>query len=134
MITIYQANKENELLFGKMNVDVTDVFYIGLSHTNIHPDGSGITEPSDPNYHRIRIENTASNFSASSNGIVTNLTEWAFPITSNAWEDINDWFISDSLTGGNALYYDTLAVPMSVDIHQILKFKPNSLQIKRVGV
>lgn len=134
MITTYQANKENELLFGKRNNTIADVFYIGLSHTNINSSGGGVKEPSDPNYHRIEIENNPDNFSVSSEGIVTNLTEWNFPITSDSWSNIVGWFISDSLTGGNVLYCDTLTVPMSVDIHQILKFKPNSIQIKRVGV
>lgn len=134
MITTYQANKENELLFGKRNNTIVDVFYIGLSHTNINSSGGGITEPSDPNYYRIRVENSPVNFSASSNGTVTNLTEWSFPITSKVWSNVSGWFISDSLTGGNTLYYDTLVSPVSVDVHQILKFKPNSIQIKRVGV
>lgn len=134
MITTYQANRENELLFGKRHNDVIDTYYIGLSHTTINSNGEGITEPSDPNYYRIEIENNPDNFSVSSDGIVTNLTEWIFPITSDSWSNITDWFISDSLTGGNVLYCDTLTVPMSVDIHQILKFKPNSIQIKRVGV
>lgn len=134
MITTYQANKENEILFGKRNHDVVDVFYIGLSHTNVNQNGAGITEPSDLNYHRIKIENNTSNFSPSSGGIVTNITEWSFPITSDSWLNITDWFISDSLLGGNILYYDTLKIPMSVDVHQILKFKPTSIQIKRVGV
>lgn len=134
MITTYQANKENELLFGKRNNTIADVFYIGLSHTNINSSGGGVKEPSDPNYHRIRIENNASNFSTSSGGIIKNLTEWIFPITSTSWSNITDWFISDSLNGGNVLYCDTLTSPMSVDIHQILKFKQNSIQIKRAGV
>lgn len=134
MITKYQADRENNILFGRRDIEVHENFYIALSTTAITEDGTGLTEPTDENYSRLLISNIPSSFITSSNGIIKNATTWQFNISTKVWENpITHWAITDSLKGGRILYYDALPTPMSVDVNQVVLFNPQAIQIKRSG-
>lgn len=135
MITKYQADRENSILFGRRNTEVHKNFYIALSSSTINENGTGLTEPTDRNYSRILIPNDEFNFTVSSNGIIKNITTWEFNISTKAWENpITHWAIMDSLKGGRILYYDELPSPMRVDVNQVVLFNPQTIQIKRSGI
>lgn len=135
MITKYQANIENDIMIGKRSVDAVDVFYIALSHTAINENGTGLTEPNDKNYKRLRVENNSSEFTKSTDGITKNLNQWEFEISTKVWESaITHWAITDKAIGGNVLYYDSLSANMNVDVNQVVMFNPLAIQIKRSGL
>lgn len=135
MITKYQADRENNILFGRRNINVHENFYIALSSTTINENGAGLTEPTDKNYSRILVPNDEFNFITSSNGMIKNATAWEFNISTKVWENpITHWAFMDSLKGGRVLYYGELPQSMSVDVNQIVLFKPQTIQIKRSGV
>lgn len=136
MITSYQANIENDIFFGKQGlINVPDVYYLALSSGQITESGGGLTEPSDPNYQRIVIENNKSNFSVSSNGAVENTKQLEFEISTRVWSSpITCWALMSAKVGGRVLYYDTLPTAMRVDVNQTVIFKPQTISIKRSGV
>lgn len=135
MITDYQADRENNMLFGRRQVEAHKNYYLALSSTAINKNGTGLTEPTDKNYSRVLIPNDDCNFITSSGGVTKNAALIEFNISTKAWENpITHWAIMDSLKGGRILYYDELPSPMRVDVNQVVLFNPQTIQIKRSGI
>lgn len=137
MITRYQADIENSIMFGKKydSSKVIDTFYIALSSTAITESGTGLTEPNDRNYKRLAIDNNLGSFTTSSSGVTKNANTWEFGISTSVWgRPITHWAIMDSVTGGRILYYDALPTPMVVDVNQVVLFNPQAITITRSGL
>ena len=131
-ITTYQANRLNNYLFGATSFTPNGTYYIGLSTTAVNAAGTGVTEPTGGGYKRVAVTNNKTNFTGSTGGIVQNKVQFEFPESTTAWGTITHVFISDSLTGGNILYYDALTTPRTVQTATILLFAINSMKIQLV--
>lgn len=131
-ITTYQANRLNNYLFGATSFTPNGTYYIGVSTTAVNAAGTGVTEPTGGGYKRVAVTNNKKNFTDSTGGIVQNKVQFEFPESTTAWGTITHVFISDSLTGGNILYYDALTTPRTVQTATILLFAINSMKIQLV--
>lgn len=131
-ITTYQANRLNDYLFGATSFTPNGTYYIGLSTTAISAAGTGATEPTGGGYQRVAVTNNKTNFTDSTGGIVQNKVHFEFPESTTAWGTITHVFISDSLTGGNILYYDALTTPRTIQTATILLFAIDSMRIQLV--
>ena len=131
-ITTYQANRLNNYLYGATSFTPNGTYYIGLSTTAVNAAGTGVTEPTGGGYKRVAVTNNKTNFTGSTGGIVQNKVQFEFPESTTAWGTITHVFISDSLTGGNILYYDALTTPRTVQTATILLFAINSMKIQLV--
>lgn len=111
MITKEHATETLQMEFGKVSYSIPDVHYLGLSTTAISADtGIGFTEPTDPAYARVALNNVASTWTVNAAGEVVNVSAIEFPaFAANATAKITHWFISSSQTDGKALYYGALA-------------------------
>lgn len=131
-ITIYQANRLNNYLFGATSFTPNGTYYIGLSTTAINADGTGVIEPTGGGYQRVAVTNNKTNFTDSTGGIVQNKVQFEFPESTTAWGTITHVFISDGPTTGNVLYYDALTTPRTVQTATILLFAIDSMKIQLV--
>jgi len=113
-LTYYASNKINNNLLGRTSLTTPATYYLGVSGTLISQDGTGKTEPIDSVYNRIAIANNKTNFSVSSNGLVTNLVAFEFAETTINWGNINYWFLADAATNGNIWLTGALAVGIVV--------------------
>ena len=68
MVTQWQYYIENNLIFLQQNYE----WYIGLSTTLPTITGTNITEPTDPNYQRVKIIANSTTFNSATTGILTN--------------------------------------------------------------
>jgi len=128
-ITYYQANKIMDYNFGGTDYILPDNYYIGLSTTAINADGTGATEPVGNGYARVEISNDKVNFGVSANGSLTNLSLIIFPQASGSWGSITHILFSDSLSGGNILFYDALTTPKTIGASEVGVFVASSLNI-----
>ena len=129
-ITYYQANSVNNYIFGSTAFTPQSTYYIGLSTTAINASGAGATEPTDTAYARISVTNNKTNWTSASNGALSNAVQFSFSESTASWGTITYIFISDSLTGGNVLYYDALVTPRSVEANTQLIFAIGSIQVQ----
>lgn len=134
MITYTQAYKILYYNFGQVVYTVPNFLYIGLSTQNPGNAGTNAVEPVGGNYARVEYPNTSSAYwSEPINGVMHNQNTITFQTSSEAWGNITYVFISDSLTGGNILYYEALNSTMYVDINTTVQFLPAALEISIVN-
>ena len=111
MIAETQSQKELGYTFGKRPYAPPDTYYLGLSYTPL-TNGAGYSEPSaSAGYARMAIPNNTDTWQVPSGYSVTNLAQLTFnTFTSGASTDPNvtHWFISESETGGTAIYFGAL--------------------------
>lgn len=117
--------------FGSVANTIPAKWYIGASTTAINQDGTGATEPTDPAYARVEVDNNTSSWEdIPADFGRRNLIDIVFPIATTAWGTITHIFITDSLTGGNMRYYGQLTVAKPVSIDDVLRIDASNLQIK----
>lgn len=129
MITYYQANRIIDRNFGNTNFTPPATLYVALSTTTPSADGTGVTEPSGGGYARVSVTNNKTNFTTSSNGVLSNAVQLSFPESSSAWGTITHICMYDASTGGNLLYYDTLTPSRSVQSLTTFLLAAGQLQI-----
>lgn len=130
MITFYQSNRMLDFLFGSTVFSPNSTYYIGLSTTGINASGIGATEPTGGAYTRIAIPNNKTSWTVSDAGKLTNNIQLEYPESTTSWGTITNVFISDSLTGGNILYWDALTTPRTVQPATVLIFAPAAINIQ----
>lgn len=108
----YLSAKILDEIFGASNYTAETTLYLGLSTTTVAEDGSGITEPTDSAYERYAITNNKTNWdnasTVSEKSQIQNAAAFEFPLATESWGTITDWFISDAASSGNILAYGTL--------------------------
>lgn len=102
-ISIYLANALLDHVFNHSIYNSPATVYLGLSTSDPHNNGSGISEPSN-GYSRQPIT-----FEAAENRRITQDGEVQFPVATADWGVITHWFLSDAATGGNMLAYGSLS-------------------------
>lgn len=125
----YSENLILNSLFGGVTLNPPSSLYFGLSTTSILENGDGISEPIGNGYARVIIVNNTTSFPTTSTSQKSNGITIAFPQSSGAWGTIIDFFISDSLSGGNILCYGTLSTPKDVTSGDVLSFGVGNLTI-----
>lgn len=128
-ITYFQANKVLDRNFGSVSYTPSATLYIGLSTTPINADGTGATEPVGNGYTRASVANNKTSFSSAVNAVLTNLISIQFPESTASWGTITHIFISDSLSGGNILYFDAISPTRQVQANTTVLFDPSAITI-----
>ena len=125
----YSENLILNSLFGGVTLNPPSSLYFGLSTTSIDEIGNGILEPVGNGYTRVTVANNTTSFPTTSTSQKSNGISISFPQSSGAWGTIIDFFVSDSLSGGNILCYGTLSTPKDVTSGDILSFGMGNLTI-----
>jgi hypothetical protein len=123
-----------DMVFGGESYTIPSFFYLGLSKTAIDDDGTNITEPDSANgYQRVELTNDMTTWQiaeiSEGNGRKVNDIEIEFPEATADWGVIVDFFIADSLTGGNILGYGSLDEQREIIQGDIAKFLRETLII-----
>lgn len=121
------------LLFGNVSYVPPSNWYIGVSTTLINADGTGITEPTDPSYARVVLNNnTATWEDIPADFGRRNLINIEWSPATVSWGTVTYMFIADSATGSNARCFAELTIPKVVGIDDVLRIDASQLQIKFV--
>lgn len=124
--TDYEEKNILQKVYGNVNFTPPSVYYFGLSSTPIGDDGTGATEPTDPNYARVGVANGTFSFVYSANQI-TNGTVIQFPSPSSDMPEMRYLFISDQLSGGNIRNMGSLSPSQTLAAGQQLRFDVGDL-------
>ena len=131
--TNLQANNILSRDFGSVVYTPPSVWYIGVSTTTINQDGTGATEPTDPAYARVAVDNNTTNWEALLVGTGRqNATAIEFPQATVNQGTITYLGIWDAATSGNVRYYVQLINPKVVGIDDVLRVDIGNLQIKLI--
>lgn len=104
-------------------VYLTIGYYMGLSSTTPNIDGTGYTEPTDPNYHRIKYYSATQSsdlqfpfefVSGSGDKAITNKFEVHFDVATENWPNQMTHILLFSSSGG-LLAYAPLTSPITVN-------------------
>jgi len=93
--------------------------------------GTLTDEISGGGYARISYGPGTGQWSTPSNGDghTQNIQEVTFSKATNEWGNVSGMFISDSLTGGNTLFYTSLTTPKSVSTNDTLTFPTGDIDV-----
>jgi len=130
-MTNLQISKILSSEFGNVAYTPESTYYIGVSTTPITEDGLNATEPTDPSYSRIAIDNNLTNWESDVSG---EGRQNAIPIDFNV-ATVNQGTITylgiwNGLTGSDVIYYSELINPKTVGIDDLLRLDVGSLIIK----
>lgn len=125
----YSENLILNSIFGGGVLTPPTTLYFGLSTTSVQEDGTGITEPSGNGYVRVGVTNNITLFPITTTSSKTNGIAISFQSATGSWGNIKDFFVSDSLSGGNILCYGILSTPKDVTSGDILSFGVGHLTI-----
>lgn len=130
-VTDYAENLVLDAILGDDHGgSIPDVIYVALFTSDPTEAGSG-TEVSDDGtgYARVEVENDTTNWPAAASSTKVNGTTITFPEVEDDWGIVTHWAIFDAATGGNALLYGELAVPVTPTPGPAPYFVPGSLII-----
>lgn len=102
--------------------------YVGMSSTTPALNGTGVTEPSGGGY--ARVATSSSTFSAAVAGASANTLTITFPMATADWvggANLTYGLAYDAPTGGNLLFYGTLAVASAVVTGAIATITPGGM-------
>jgi len=117
--------------FGGVTYTEPTTWYIGVSTTTINQDGTNATEPTDPAYARVSVDNNVTNWeNLAVNVGRQNAISIEFPAATISQGTITYVGLWDSLTSGNIRYYAELINPKTVGIDDVLRFDVGNLQIR----
>jgi hypothetical protein len=117
--------------FGSVAYTPPVTWHVGVSTTQINPDGTGATEPSGGGYARVAVSNnTASWENIPADVGRRNLTVIEFPPATASWGTVTFVPIYDAPTGGVLRYYVQLTNSKVVGVDDVLRFEAGQLQIK----
>lgn len=126
MTTSYFANCVIGNVFRtKTSPSLPEEYYIGLSTTAPSVDGSGVSEPSDAAYSRVRL----SSLTVPTDGVIRNEEAISFPDSVEDWGTITHFVIYDAVTGGNLLIYNTVDKPRLIQADSQITFKAKGLSL-----
>lgn len=100
-------------------------FYLGVSTTAPNLDGTGVTEPSDAAYARVKV----TSLSEPDNGSVKNSADIPFADATEDWGTCTHFVMYDAQTGGNLLMYGKLDKSRVVQADSQLSFLAGGLSL-----
>jgi len=128
-MTNYKALQVLKRLFGAVAYTEPTVLYFGVSTTEVNIDGTGRTEPTDPAYARVAVDNNSASFSDFVTGVGRkNIIDIEFPTATVSQGTITYLFIADALTVGNIMYYAELLVPKVVSVDDVLRIRQDDFR------
>ena len=122
----YWENKILNHIFGKGSYTPPTI-YVGLSTVDPADDGSGLAEPGGNAY--ARVQTSASDWNAASNGTLNNAGEITFTQATGSWGTITHFALFDAQTTGNMLAHGSLSQPRAIEESDTAKFEAGDLQI-----
>jgi hypothetical protein len=122
----YWENKILDHIFGKGSYTPPTI-YVGLSTADPTDDGSGLAEPSGNGY--ARVQTSACNWNAASNGTLDNSSDIIFTQATGNWGTITHFALFDAATAGNILAYGALSQSKSISESDTAKFEAGDLNI-----
>lgn len=124
--THYATNRLMDMLFGIDTFDQPDLYLaLLLAPGNDASNGGSIHEPSGGGYGRILV--TGSDFSAASDGEITNSVDILFDEASDDLGTIVGIALCDASTGGNVIAYGALDVESEINAGQQAQFSAGQL-------
>jgi len=122
----YWENKILDHIFGKGSYTPPTI-YVGLSTADPTDDGSGLAEPSGNGY--ARVQTSASNWNAASNGSLDNASDISFAQATGSWGTITHFAMFDAATAGNMLAHGALSQSKSISESDTARFEAGDLDI-----
>jgi hypothetical protein len=122
----YWEKKILDHIFGKGGYTPPTI-YVGLSTADPTDSDSGLTEPSGNGY--ARVQTSASDWNAASNGSLDNADNITFAQATGNWGTITHFALFDAATAGNMLVYGALSQPKSINESDTAKFEAGDLDI-----
>jgi hypothetical protein len=122
----YWENKILDHIFGKDSYTPPTI-YVGLSNANPTDDGSGLAEPSGNGY--ARIQTSASDWNAASNGSLDNAGNITFSQATGSWGTITHFVLFDAATAGNILAHGALSQSKVISESDTARFEAGDLQM-----
>jgi hypothetical protein len=114
-----------------LTLPISGTLYLGVCTADPSPsDGTTYTEVSSVGTAYARRPIT---FNAASAGSIVNTAAITFAKATADWGMASYWIISDSLTGGNVLFYGPVNNPMSVLANEQFEIDVNQLNISLTG-
>jgi hypothetical protein len=122
----YWENKILDHIFGKGSY-TPPAIYVGLSTADPTDDGSGLAEPSGNGY--ARVQTSASEWNAASNGSLDNASDISFAQATGSWGTITHFAMFDAATAGNMLAHGVLSQSKSISESDTARFEAGDLDI-----
>ena len=122
----YWENKILDHIFGKGSYTPPTI-YVGLSTADPTDDGLGLTEPSGNAY--ARVQTSASDWSAASNGSLDNAGDITFAQATGSWGTITHFALFDAPTAGNLLAHGALSQSKAIGESDTARFEAGDLDI-----
>lgn len=122
----YWENKILDHIFGKGSYTPPTI-YVGLSTADPTDDGSGLSEPSGGGY--ARVQTSASDWNAASNGSLDNAGNITFAQANGNWGTITHFALFDAATAGNMLAHGPLSQSKPISESDTARFEAGDLQI-----
>lgn len=128
MNTTYFLNQIMGNLFRtKTNPPLPTNYYLGLSTSAPQTDGSGAKEPSTNGTGYLRVALTG--LSTPENGVVKTTKDISFNESLSSWGTVTHYVVYDAPSGGNLLFYGTLATTCTVDKNTVVTIRSGELTI-----
>jgi len=122
----YWENKILDHIFGKGSYTPPTI-YVGLSTADPTDDGSGLAEPSGNEY--ARVQTSASDWNAASNGSMDNVSDITFAQATGNWGTITHFALFDAATAGNMLSHGSLSQSKAIGESDAARFEAGDLDI-----
>ena len=122
----YWENKILDHIFGKGSYTPPTI-YVGLSTADPTDDGSGLAEPSGNAY--TRVQTSASDWNAASNGALDNAGNITFAQSTGSWGTITHFALFDAAAAGNMLAYGELSQSKAIGESDTARFEAGDLHI-----
>ncbi len=122
----YWENKILDHIFGKGSYTPPTI-YVGFSTADPTDDGSGLAEPSDNAY--ARVQTSASDWNAASNGSLDNVSDITFAQATGNWGTITHFALFDAATAGNMLAHGALSQSKAIGESDTARFEAGDLDI-----
>lgn len=131
MNTNYFLNLIAGNVFGtKTTPDLPSAYYLGLSATAPLEDGTCTGEPSGSETGYARVALTS--LSEPANGVISNTASFDFSESTASWGEMQYYVVYDAPSGGNLLFGEKLAYPITVDAGTVITMKAGELRIRVV--
>lgn len=128
----YMQHKVLDSLFGKIDEFLYAPLYVALCTDDPTPAGNGADCNEIPNWYGYeRLETVGSDWTAESNGLVTNSVYFNFPRALAYWGMVSYFALTDAFQYGfgNMIAYGELAIAMSISAGKICTFAPTHLRV-----
>ena len=122
----YWENIILDHIFGKGSYTPPTI-YAGLSTADPTDDGSGLAEPSGNAY--TRVQTSACDWNAASNGSLENAGEITFDQATGSWGTITHFALFDAATAGNMLAHGALSQSKAIGNSDTARFETGDLDI-----